>query len=539
MKKICLWLLILLWPCMALAAHTYPTKEERRALAELNITEVYGWNSSDVNRFAFEEVETGDLYTVRYWPEDHPTWVYEQSFNKADFTTNPAPGGSTPFHTGYENYPGENSVRGVLELARRNQWFTQWNTPNREAFAKAINDWGITLTAAGYECLANETSTAAEIIQHYFESCYGEESLWPEALKEWRDEVLSENHLQPAVINEAKEGIVEYDMPSSHCVRFYGEAPKELENLMDGWDCLSGFLSIYKSRSTGAVVLGKGEERLLVALLNEDDKGWTVQSILNDVLLPGETPIVRRGYELEYPKLGLRVEANFTGTFWQVQTLESVQNGNGFRYANDTLTFFENGELSAKEADATYPQQYLDYLHLNEILTRGHVALQPALYEPSRQIIVTGNVHLRKETSSHSKDLGMFSSETLGEILGTEPGDPDLWYHVRIGYLEGYMSSHYAMPMTDKGSATPLSVGYAKESADLREDTGWFNVTLRKVNQGETMHILAERGSWYYVCIPMDGHAGRWMDMDGEYGFIRQDKLDVGATEQQLLWKHK
>ncbi len=548
MKKICLWLLLVLWPCMALGEHSYPTQEDRFALAKLNLTEVYGWNNYQTDDFVFEEVEQDGLYTVRYWPADHPDWIYEQSFLKDTFVPSPAPGGTTPFYTGYEGYPGENSVRGIMNIAEQEGWFANWNEQSRKAFAKTLNEWNITLSAEGLECLADENSGAAEMVHYFFEACYGDDSLWPKALIQWRDDVLSSSNLKPAALSEIREGVWEYDVERYRITRFYGQTPPELQNLTEGWECLSGVMWRFHQATdgVGAVVLGKGEERVLAIIRHKSNNtGWEVESMLPGVLLPGETPIVQREtnggfYRIQYPQHGLQVKASFVGSFWQIDQLELIQNGTGFRFADRSVTFFENGGVSSSEPRPELPAQYLNYLVLEDVLAKGAEALQPALYEPSDRIAITGNVHLREKTSSHSKDLGMFRSETFAVILGTEEGDPDFWYHVRIGHLEGYMSSHYTTAFTEAGmSVTPLQVGYAKEAADLRMDTGWFASTIRRIQPGETMHILAERGKWYYVCIPKEGPAGRWMDMEGEYGFVLQDALEVGATSQQLIWQNQ
>ena len=56
---------------------------------------------------------------------------------------------------------------------------------------------------------------------------------------------------------------------------------------------------------------------------------------------------------------------------------------------------------------------------------------------------IASYVHLRGDTSSRAKDLGMLRSGTLVQVLDTMPGDPYDWYHVRLGDTEGYIASIY------------------------------------------------------------------------------------------------
>jgi len=138
------------------------------------------------------------------------------------------------------------------------------------------------------------------------------------------------------------------------------------------------------------------------------------------------------------------------------------------------------------------------------------------------------------QTSSRSKDLGDYNPGTIVEILGMKNGDPYDWYHVRVGSVEGYMSSVYvdyegSVCMMTPLTGTPLPVGEAKENIKLRQNkgvlnTGLFAKTVREIPAGTRMHILAETGSWLHVMIP-SGEIGWMMDVDGTDGYVKKDEI--------------
>ena len=152
------------------------------------------------------------------------------------------------------------------------------------------------------------------------------------------------------------------------------------------------------------------------------------------------------------------------------------------------------------------------------------------------------SVHLRQKTSSRSKDLGMFQSGAIVQVLDLVQGNPYSWAHVRVGDLEGYMSSVYvAYPGTDcvmnpLWDSVPLRVAINPKPVTLRSDTGLFAQDGVQLPAGTRMHVVAVRGDWLYVAVPSEPI--RWkMDLNSTFGFVRADAVRQGATALQAEWQ--
>ena len=157
---------------------------------------------------------------------------------------------------------------------------------------------------------------------------------------------------------------------------------------------------------------------------------------------------------------------------------------------------------------------------------------------PEDYFMVTG-VHLREKTSSHSGDMGLLNSGAVIHKTGEADGDPYPWVQAEFGFLKGYVASVYVcaddagMPTGDQ--CEPLPVAETIRKADLKSGTGWFDGKITDVPEGTRMHVLFERGGWYYVVIPQ-GHLRFHMDVSGTYGFIPKDTVRTGKTEYDLDW---
>ena len=102
------------------------------------------------------------------------------------------------------------------------------------------------------------------------------------------------------------------------------------------------------------------------------------------------------------------------------------------------------------------------------------------------------------------------------EVLEELPGDPDPWYRVRIGSIEGYMSSRYVdfpgspctMSPLQNSVALPPMAAVTVDTA-LKAGTGWFDKTLADLPAGTRLRVLAEQGDWLHVTVA-DGPMG-WL----------------------------
>ena len=162
-------------------------------------------------------------------------------------------------------------------------------------------------------------------------------------------------------------------------------------------------------------------------------------------------------------------------------------------------------------------------------LPRGPEILEQWQQEvvPDGYVMIKG-VHLRKEKSSHSTDLGMFKAGAIVQFLGKEEGNPYFWARVRVGNLEGYMAGNYIC-LGETGdryySEDLLSIVKTKNDTVLRPDMGDLNVAAVSLQAGTKMHVLAEYDPWYYVVVPQN-EIQEHMDVFGTYGYIAKDQVE-------------
>jgi hypothetical protein len=129
MKRI-IWLALVMALTVSVAL---ADEQDLRQYAEDNLTEVYGYLEEEVRDFVFETRQDGSL---AFWPKAHPGWIYtvfRGAYGQMD--------GTTPFHTGYTGYCGENAVRELLRTmeertgfpngakkAKMRSWTPAWKT---------------------------------------------------------------------------------------------------------------------------------------------------------------------------------------------------------------------------------------------------------------------------------------------------------------------------------------------------------------------------------------------------------------------------
>lgn len=159
---------------------------------------------------------------------------------------------------------------------------------------------------------------------------------------------------------------------------------------------------------------------------------------------------------------------------------------------------------------------------------------------PEGHALVRG-VHLRQKTSSRSKDLGEYNAGVLARVLGTEEGDPWMWYHVQIGRAEGYMASHYVETVSKEDAAYVLNralpIAQARKEIALKKGMSRWSGTVQMIPEGTKMHVLADcDGGWLHVSLPQD-EFGWTMDLNGTDGYIKEADVLLGGTPLTLEWK--
>ena len=138
--------------------------------AASNLTEVLGYTAEEAEAFVFERREGGE---VAFWHPDHPDWVYTVFIDRKTGQIS----GTTPFDTGYARYRGENTVRELMRAVREKGWFATWDREAREEMLALLNKENIRIST---ELLFAESAGSAA--HGFFESCYGPEFGWTEAL---------------------------------------------------------------------------------------------------------------------------------------------------------------------------------------------------------------------------------------------------------------------------------------------------------------------------------------------------------------------
>ena len=556
-----------------------------------NLTEVYGYTLEEAEAFDFTVTETDSQWQVQFSPKEHPEWIYTGAFRKPDGGY--ISGNSTPFHTNYRKYPGEGGIRDVLNAALQNRWFVEWSEAARSAFVDMMLRMNITPSYALQSGLANKDYPAAQAVEDFFLSCYGDRYGWPPVLYQWRDEVLAKNGLvlEPASSDPAsRQGIQTRTMRTGDgtwtytVTEFLGEIPAELSQafshtMLEGWTGLCGALLTFNGSSQaslpadrGMAAFAKGEERLLVALYRKSpSEGWSVAPIGEKALLKNRDFFIAcDGHELlfiiEYPISGSESESfecqlvymGGTGDPQPICRLMAyrrinretgsgvvIGSGSGWPQGGNYwyITTYQPDHPAQEENVPAFVPEYLEYIDAEQFPKSAESCRQAAAGAftlPEGYGVVSG-VHLRAQTSSHSADLGMYETGALVQVLKTLPGDPSPWYRVRAGQVEGYMSSSYVQYENSADAAgmlfryVPLRVAKVKQDCALKKGTGWLDGKIIDLSAGTKMHVIATKGDWLHIMIPQ-GEIGWVMDVNGTDGYVKAAEVVQAATPIRLDW---
>jgi len=591
MKRLFLLLLVLaVLPFAALAADA--SAPVGGAMADL--TEVFGYTQEEAEAFTFDVTETDTTWEVAYYDPDHPTWVYTSVTDKE---TGRYISAATPFKgPDYARYPGESAVRDGLRAARENGRFTDLSAESRAAFLAWMEQWGVHANDALRDGLETGTITGAQAVHAYFMSCYGDPSGWPDALLEWEAEELNSYDFPAedaqAAVAEALPtpvaGIHRYEGAAKGGGRavavteFSGETPEDLQQalahpMLAGWTCVCGAYyavetpGVYLPAGMGLLALEKDGGRMLVSLYRAPEaEDWTVLPVGEAALLSGRTLCITYDagdseFTLSYPVSDTECEsfivyAQYGEGYGPLFRLEEYRHVNTATGESTSITVAgglpsaENTDMwyhvvSTDAAGSTTEEQhtvlmprYLEFIDADAFPKTAEACRTAVGYTVPDGCAVACGAHLRKQTSSHSADLGTYETGVLMEVLGTEAGDPYPWYHVRIGSAEGYMSGLYVdtpgsdCSMQPLRQNQPLRVAKATKSVKLKTSAHWLSGTVATLPAGTKMHILAETGSWLHVMIPQGGEPGWLMDTQGTDGYLKKSAVVTAATSLQLDW---
>lgn len=556
---ILLFLPLLLWHFPVAMAE----EEDPEAAARKSLVEKYGYTEEEAQAFVFEKSREND-YAYTYHNPAHPEWTYER---KPDMKN----GGFaefSPFSTPYRADASERNVRKVLREAGEKGWFRDWNKANRQALLDAMTEKDITRIAPA---LAEGTVSAAQAVHLVFTSAYGDAIAWPPAIRQWRDAVLAENGLNPSDVREAPaaggaDGIFLEKVPAawptqSSIVCFSGVPPLALrdalkDSRLTDWTLASGVLETAAGawNSLALLLYEKGEDRLLLLAAQENSDGpWTLMRVDERCLLPGRTPKIRyvqrftEGFALCYddpgqPAYAFLLNVTDLKEHSYLCSLNSCvlydeASGTGWYWEDDELTEYRADGTQVKTDGVSYLPFCLDQMDADDFpLTPNGIRAWTDTPIPEG-FSVANEVHLRARTSSRSNDLGTFNRGALVQIEATLPGDPDPWYRVKCGRIEGYASSNYIdePPSSGLQGCMPLPVARADRNIFLRQNTGFLSPSVTEVPEGTEMHVLLETGDWLYVCVPRN-EIDWTMDVNGVYGYVRADEVTQAPTLAQLRW---
>ena len=576
MKRIILLTIALI---LAVSGAAMAQEDAQQALAQKVqglLTEVYGYTQTEAEAFTVELSQEDDAWTARFY--NHPGWEYTASFALEDLSFLDA---ASPFEALKTSDAPENSVRSILRAIQENGWFSQWNAESRDALLEALeNDGDIYMELELRKGLVDYTYTPSQALHDFFTSCYGSELNWQPALVQWRDQVFEELGLEKTpAISVVDPGVhTRYTNDTKQVCEFVGEAPEELEAAfshpnLQGYECLAGAyrllitdndtLMVYGS---GLAVFEKDGRRLLVMLYKlSDKKEWQVAPVGEKALLQDRTLYITytnsNAFEIHYPISDTAEEAfrcsvqkmrDVSAAIVQCVLSYYIREDYGTRQSIEIrsrisdafenwyqLIALDHGEKTITFYPVLAPRamEYIDAEAFPKTEAECEAAAETSETIPAGYAM-TNAVHLRGDTSSRAKDLGMLRMGTLVQVLDTLPGDPHAWYHVRLGDTEGYVASIYVAYQDDIQTSVPIStlaVARTKKQTALKQDTGLFAKTKETLPEGTLLRVLAETGNWLIVSIPQS--EDDWlMRPDETIGYVKASDVLQAGSPIQLEW---
>ena len=547
------------------------TQNQMIASAKSNLTEVYGYTAEEAEAFEFEDNRQGLL---RFWEKAHPTWVYTLEYDSSSGEVLKA---TSPFYQGgFSGFPGEASIRDVLNLAKEQKWFSNWNKAAMDALAQGIAEKSnikISLElAAGLQA---GDITPSQALAAFFDSCYGEESQRQPAANEWLLNILAEYGLQREARYQPKlaNSVVLEVFPGEFFVytSFTAQVPESIKPAfshpkLEGWTCISGAMIQQQKPEairydTGLAIFEKDNRHLLVMMNKAFGEDWQVLPVREQAasgigfsILPES--IRSLGFVIEHqlgPNITQRFHVNPTKegrtkrAYCFLYEYHYIDQNTGITLqAKNTREVWSLTETPNANGTRTWSTDGAMFIYMETIPGFGNMPTSLAAWQALPQRLtpegyaMLAGVRLREKTSTRSRELGDFLPGTLINDLGREDGNPAPWLKGSIGLLNGYVSTEYVnQPEGEYGDTPawtrPLPVARAIADTKLRSSFGLLPSDGADLPKGSKMHVLTEQGDWLYVCVPR-GELGWLMDVDGTYGYVHRNDIVIAATAIQLDW---
>lgn len=563
------WLLLLVLALLIFPACAL-TPDEALERVMNSLTEVYGYEQEEADRFSAQVEEKEGKVLIRYAHQEHPEWVYTAEY---DPMIERIINTETPFRADshYVYYPGESAVRYGLAHAREEEWFENWQDGGLDAMIDYMVQWGVQRSGAMMEAAATRTLTPGNALHEFFVSAYGDPSTWPRELTEWHDTEMAAFGLTAEEAPVLNEPIVQYEVQPANgkavtVTRFDGEIPRDIQPAMQealnkGWKVLTGAYRLEgNGYGAGLAVLEKnGVRRLAKLSCSEGSPQWSLHPISDHAVPEGDVQLkadpqtwdflltcTKTNGEMVHMELRTalydRETVNINCKLQRYERWDALKNGVVVEVragqSLDAATYV-NGLVSERFSSANPPVNDLSRVSLADFPTTLEACKASGIQVPEGYGVSSG-VHLRKKTSSRSKDLGLYNAGTLVKILGMEPGDPFDWVHVQIGSAEGYMSSNYVFFEDGLWGDNPLAASglplaeTAGETA-LKASASVLSKTKEKLPAGTRMHVMAEIGSWLHVMLT-DDEPGSMMNPDGMDGYVKADQVKTVPRNAGLSW---
>ncbi len=540
------------------------------------LTEVYGYTLKEAQKFRFFEIHKGILM---FYHPDSPQWVYQMGYknNQALYT-------NTPYRSNYSLYPSEGNIRLILQRLEEEQLFNHL-TENKTKVRELLTQNGVTLTAQLELMLTSSQDvslSSQDFIREFFCSCFGAEYLWTDAIRDWHDKLLlSLGHSLPPTWTQAKKGVQTSTTQSefggtSVVTRFKCDLPDVLretvanEKRLAGFDVVAGALRTnYDPEGkmglcNGFGVFEKDGQRLLMVfelIPKKEPWQWSFYPVSEKAVLDSSWDLSIDyvesidAFRFTYQKGDTKIVVDAMPTFGMgegcgrfaltsLRNYEAITDGGkkrliispGFGFA---WRITEINEHKRDDFETNlWPFTDLDAYPLKSYPQTIKEAQSLSFPELPENHMITSSVNFRQKTSSRSKKLGLLHSGAILPIIDRLPGNPSDWIQTKVGDIDGYVVVTYTS--LDGANASiltsrPLPVAKLKTDAPLLESVGLFAKTKAELKAGQVMHVIMDAGDWLYVVVPQ-GELGWFMDINGQYGYLKKDQLDVALTLPQLEW---
>ena len=558
MKRI-IWLALVMALTVSVAL---ADEQDLRQYAEDSLTEVYGY-LEEVRDFVFETRQDGSL---AFWPKAHPGWIYtvfRGAYGQMD--------GTTPFHTGYTGYCGENAVRELLRKMREGGWISCWNEEAKAALLDACLEDNVRISTELYL-----SENANQALQAFFVSCYGPAAGWTDALWDLRDSVFAEYGLMPEETPFHVSGVRTFSRRRTYqkevlrtCTLFEGGTyPDELKEAFSdshlvGWACHSGALMYDEMEEKPGAGIGKGlaafekDGKRQLVQLNCLNGQWTAYSLGTNALYP--TGDYRVTFDAQQNAFAAQYRLNDDETAAFYLSPEQAKQGQSTLFYT-TINNYERVNRKTGEAVwisvsnsgmPTWQKEMTpDHLHYPVVNFPSYLGIVPitdfpTTLEAARQSVYPGmpegyvysvGVNLRTQRSSRSHSHGVLNAGTLLPVLERLPGDPSEWIHTKVGYLEGFVVDTYVHDgQTQSGRLSALPVVEAQKEIPLKKGTGFFDGAVQTLPAGTQMHVIIDNGDWLYVDVPR-GDIQFLMDVEGTFGYVRKSDVTFLPIIPGLDW---